>query len=319
MSTEAQEAAEKAVENMIFGPEEGEQVEESSETEEEYEPDPKPVVEGEESDEELKAEEVEGDPIEEFEWNGQIIEAPKSIKDSLMLQQDYTQKTQAVAAERKELEVRAENLTRVNKQYEFAQSVQEDVLKAHQLQTAIAETKTYLRNNVGQGDDLSATEIERVRLQIDEATDQLNDILGKVQTKSNEFQQAQEQSLAELLTKSTEVLRQKVPGWGEAHEGQIKDYALAQGIPEETFKSVVDPLEKLILYKAMQFDALQEKAPAAVKKVQDAPTIKRKSRTPMSKEKGDKLNLRKKIKNPNKSASDKATAIGEHLADRFGM
>ena len=320
MSTE-QTTAEEAVADILFGPEET--PEETPVEDEEYQPDPKPVEEGEEAEpEEVEAqevEEVEGDPIVEFEWNGQLIEAPTSIKDSLMLQQDYTQKTQDLAASRKELEVRAESINRVNQQYEFAQSIQKEVLQAHQMQGQIDEAKKYLRSNVGQGDDLSAVQIEQIRLAIDEQQDRLSGIVNSIQSKSSEFQQAQEQSLTELLNKSTEVLRQKVPGWGDSQEAEIKDYALSQGIPEQTYNSVVDPLEKLILYKAMQYDALQQAKPGAVKKVQDAPTIKRKSRNPMPKGTQDKLNLRKKIKNPNKPASEKATAIGEHLADRFGM
>jgi len=133
------------------------------------------------------------------------------------------------------------------------------------------------------------------------------------------LQQAHEQTLTELMTKSTEGLRQKIPGWNDESEGKLKAYALAQGIPEQTYNAVVDPLEKLILHKAMQFDVLQSGVKSAVKTVQNAPTIRPKSRSPMPKETQDRLNLRKKIKNPNRSAKDKGVLIGEDIANRLKL
>ena len=311
-----QEAAEERVADLIFGPDPTkeepaeEPVEElveeptedpSEEEEEEYEPEPKPVEEGEES-------------LVEFEWDGQVIEAPQTIKDALMRTKDYTEKTQEVATQRKEVEVQSGNLKRVNSQYVFAMKVQENVLKAHQLDQQIEQARGYLRENI---DRLTATDITKVQMAMDETRQERDTIINDVQLKNKEFQQAHEQSLQELMTKSTEVLRQKVPGWNDESEGKLKAYALEQGIPEQTYNAVVDPLEKLILHKAMQFDALQSGVKSAVKTVQSTNTIKPKSRNPMTQETQDKLNLRKKIKNPNRSAREKADLIGMDIANRM--
>jgi len=259
---------------------------------------------------------LEGGESVEFEWDGQMIEAPVNIKDALMRNKDYTEKTQEVAAQRKELEIQSSNLKRVNSQYEFAMQVQDDVLKAHQLDQQIEQARGYMRDNI---DTMSHTDLEKIRLAIDDSRIERDKIINEVNTKNTAFQQAHEQTLKELVDKSTEVLRQKVPGWGNEQETAIKDYALSLGVPEQTFNSVVDPLEKEILYKAMQYDALKSGATAAIKTVQGAPTIKPKSRNPMPKDTQDKLNLRKKIKNPKTSNQDKATLIGEDIAAKFGM
>lgn len=317
MSNEIAEAhanAEDAVADMLFGPEDTET------PEEEYQPDPKPVEEGEESEveetEEATDESEESEDIVEVEWDGQIIEAPKAVAEALMRQKDYTEKTQEVAAQRKEYEIKAQNLQLVQSQYDFYQQVQQDIIQANQLEQNIEASRSYLRENV---DKMDASEITKWQLGISEAEQQRDKIIRDVTQKNSEHQQAHQQSKAELMKKSTEVLRQKVPGWGDKQEGAIKDYALSLGVPEQTYASVVDPTEKLILYKAMQYDALKAGAVPAVKKVQTAPTIKAKSRNPMPKDTQDKLNLRKKLKNPNASNQEKADLVGLSIADKFGM
>jgi hypothetical protein len=318
MADDAHAAAEEAVADMIFGPDptkeeateavteeettEVEETEEVEESTEETEEEPKPVPEGEEN--------------VEFEWDGQIIEAPQNIKDALMRNKDYTEKTQANATDRKELEIQRGNLDRLDSQYKFAVSVQDDVMKAHQLDTQIEQARVYMRENI---DGMTHTDLEKIRMAIDETRSERDKIINDVRNKSTEHQQAHEQTLTELMTKSTEVLKQKIPGWTDDSEGQLRAYALEQGIPEQTYNAVVDPLEKVILHKAMQFDALKSGVTSAVKAVQSAPTIKPKSRSPMPKDTQDHLTLRKKIKNTNRSASARAEDIGMDVANRFKL
>lgn len=315
---EAHAAAEDAVADMLFGKEE------VQETEEEYQPDPKPIEEGEDTEveettdesEEVEATNESEDGMVEVEFEGQIIEAPKAVAEALMRNKDYTEKTQEVAAQRKEYEIKVENLQLVQSQYDFYQQVQSDILQAQQLDGKIQESREYLKSNV---EAMDAAQIAKWQLGISEAEAERDKIIRDVTQKNSEHQQAHQQSKAELMTKSTEVLRQKVPGWGEKHEADIREYALSLGVPEQTFNSVVDPTEKLILHKAMQYDALKAGAVPAVKTVQSAPTIKAKSRKPMPKETQDKLNLRKKLKNPNASNQEKADAVGLRLAEKFNM
>ena len=310
MSEEAQAAAEEAVADMIFGPEE---------TPEEYVPDPKPVPEGdepEETEEEVEAteEEVEGDPIVEFEWNGQLIEAPTSIKESLMRQQDYTQKTQEISAQRKAIEVTLGEVELRKQQYDFAQSIQGDLLKAQQLEATANEAREYIKNNL---DNLPQSDVMKWQMAIEDARRERDELVQSLTAKQREHQQAQEQAHVELLNKGTEVLRSKIPGWGEDGQKQVRDYALNAGFTEAELSGVVDPRQVETLWKAAQYDSLQAGKTAAVKTVQNAPTIKSKSRNPMPKETQDKLNLRKKLKSDKVSNQDKASLIGESIADKF--
>ena len=64
----------------------------------------------EDNAENAETEESDEDDLEEFEWNGRKVKGPKGLKEGLMMQADYTRKTQEVANTRKELEARAQRL-----------------------------------------------------------------------------------------------------------------------------------------------------------------------------------------------------------------
>ena len=230
--SEQQAAAEEKIADLIFGAEESEEPQEAEKEadQDEYEPDPKPQVEGAESDDEDAevVEAKEGDEFVEIEIDGEILEVPEKYKDYFLRQQDYTKKTQELSEQRREFEVRQQQLSEQQKLYEFQSSVADEVSQAQQLQYGIQQLKSYLSEQI---DALSSKDIEKVRLQIDNAKDQYEQIVSGLHQKQQEFQQSQEQSRKELLKKGTEVLRTKVPEWSEETMGKAKEYAASLGIP----------------------------------------------------------------------------------------
>ena len=316
MANEAQEqaqgAAEDAVADMLFG------------QEDEYEPSPEPAVEGDEAEPVEASEETEAsddavEPTEEFvqvEYEGKLYEVPNELKEALLRQNDYTQKTQQVAEQRKAFEVGISQIKQAQEQYEFVTNIQPDILKAQQLEATAEQYHQYLRDNV---DSLSPTEIEKIRLGIDDARTERDNLVKSLEQRQQEFQQAQQQSFQEMLNKGTEVLRAKIPTWGEESQKQMHQYALDAGFTEAEISNVVDPRQVEVLWKASQYDNLMAGKSAAVKKVQNAPQIKPKSRNPMPKDVQDKLNLQKKLKSDKLSAQEKASLVGESIASRFGM
>ena len=82
---------------------------------------------------------------------------------------------------------------------------------------------------------------------------------------------------------------------------------------------MVDPRQVEVLWKAKQYDDLLAGKAQAVKKVQAAPQVKAKSRTPMPKDVGDKLNLRKKLKNEKRDTFAKRKDMEDYMAKRFNI
>ena len=306
------QTAEESIADFLFGEEA---------PEEEYEPGPNVAVEGEEFEEVEASEEEKEVPegaegaVVEIEYDGKLYEVPEELKDALLRQSDYTTKTQEVAQQRKEVEVITQQLQQQREAFEFAETLREDVLKAEQLDAQARQYHEYLRNNI---DSLSATDIEKVRMAIEDARTERDKIANSVTSKQQEFQQAQQQSLQELLNKGNEVLKGKIPGWGAEQQKQVRDYAVGLGFSEGELASVIDPRQVEVLYKAAQYDALQANKPAAVKKVQKAPTIKPRARDPETgKFVKQQQQLQKALKSNSLSDNDKAKLIGNDIVDRF--
>ena len=249
----------------------------------------------------------------EVEWEGQLIEAPKSVAEALMRQSDYTQKTQEVAAQRKAIETQIAELDHKNKQFQFAESIRDDILKAQQLESQADQAYEYLRNNV---DSLTPTEIEKIKIAIEDTRKERDNLVKSLTTKQTEFQQASEQSLQELRNKGTEVLKQRIPGWGEEKAKQVRDYALKSGFTEAEISNVLDPRQVETLWKASQYDNLKSGVTPAVKAVQAAPSIK--ARNPMPKETRQKLDLRKKLASKNLTDKQKEQLLIQDFGERLG-
>lgn len=312
MAEETERSVEDRIGDMIFGNPEEEAPEEAPE-----EPVEEEVEEVEEAEEETEEEEKETEEeYAEIEIDGEVLQVPKKYEEYFLRQQDYTQKTQDLARQRQEVEVVRQQAEAATKEKEFLNSVWNEMLEANQYETLVKQYKEYLTQNI---DNLSATDVQKIQLQIEQARDQYNELTQAIQGKYQEFQQAQQQSKQELLKKGTEILKQKIPGWNDEAQKQVREYALSNGFTEAEVSSVVDPRQVEVLWKAKQYDQLKKGAKPAVQKVSKAPQIKPKSRNPMPKETQDKLNLRKKIKNPNKSAKDKAVDIGQYVGSRFGI
>ena len=294
-----EQSIEDSMADVLFGKEQPEE-------EFDYEPEENAQAEGDDEPEETE-EEPETKYVTVTMDDGSEVEIAEEFKDYFMRSAEFTKKTQELSAQRKEVEVHAELARQAQSQQEFAASVQNELLEVYQAQQNEAQYREYLKNNI---DELSSHDIEKIRIQIDELRHLQQTKSQELASKWQEHQQAAEQSRKELRDKSTEILKGKVQGWNEQHETELKNYALSLGIPEQAYLSVIDPLEKLILYKASQFDKLQEKTGEAVAKVKSAPTIKPKGHNPMPKEVGDKLNLRKKLKSDKISTADKANLIG---------
>ena len=277
------------------------------------ESDVEPEAEPTEQEESLPTEQ--GESLVEFEIDGQLYEAPKAVADSVMRNNVFTQKTQELAAQRKQYEVGVGQIEETRKAYEFAKEVQQDTLEIAQAKALVGQYEQYLATNVR---DLTSQDVTQVQLEIRNMEKLITEKEGDVSRKQQEFQQAQEQALSELLNKSTEVLRSSIPTWGDSHESTLQEYGLSQGFTEQEIRSVVDPRQKLMLWKASQYDKLQDGKAAAVKKAQNVPSIKAKSRNPMPKDVQDDLNFRKKMKSGNLTPAEKKKAAEQRFAKWAG-
>ena len=261
---------------------------------------------------ETETEEVEAQELVEVEFEGKVYETPPELRDALLRQSDYTQKTQSLADQRREIEHRQKQIQTTEDSYKFAQSIQEELSQAAQLDAQLTYYKGLDYTS------MTAEEMFQNRNQMDIVKDQRDVLLKALETKQGEFQQTQQQANQALLKEGAEILEKSIPKWNQDTQKEISDFAVSYGYSREEVESLTDPRAVQLLHKAMQFDKLKEGIPSTKVKLTQVPTIKPKSRNPMPGDVQAKLNLRKILKNPKKSSKEKARSIQESLGERFG-
>lgn len=254
----------------------------------------------EEGDDREVEPEVEGEDeiqVGNVEIDGVLYEnVPQELIAQIDMAKDYTQKTQSVAAERQEVEVIQQGLQETQRQYEFANEVQPLVIQAQQFEGLAEQWREHLRTNV---ESMTSTDIEKARIAIDDALTSRDTLVQQITAKQQEFDLAREQSLTELVDKSSQVLRSKIHNWDTVSE-KVEGYITGLGFTEAQVSiAKTDPRQMEVAHKAMLYDQLQEKKPTAVQKAQA--TITTKPRKAIPKGKADRAELKRQLKSKNTS------------------
>lgn len=252
-------------------------------------------------------------PVVEVEIDGEVIEVPEKYKDYFLRQSDYTQKTQALADQRREVELQQKQIQVQQREHEFLNEIQPDINNLGYLQAQIQQMEQDLQTNL---QSLSSEDLFRKKIEMDGLREQANALKSQLEVKYGEFEKAQEQSYKELLNEGAQVLKQSIPNWSEDKQKAIRDFALSEGFSEQEVSTIIDPRHVRILWKASQYDALKDKAVPVVEKAKAA--IKPKARSKAQSASDKKLAVRNKLRSKNLSSKDKAAVIQQELGERFG-
>lgn len=192
-------------------------------------------VESEAPEEELpedeqQPEEEPEDDDEEVEYEGKAYKVPKELKEALLRQSDYTQKTQAVAEQRKSMEERAQAL-----------ETRERVLHAtFDKAVAVREVQTKLKQfeQIDWQALVDTDPVEATRLNI--AYQQLQ---REAQAKGSELHQAQIQAQQlnhqvdqQTLEHETQELKTRIPNFSPSDSQRIMKNLEAYGLTEQEKK-----------------------------------------------------------------------------------
>lgn len=217
------------------------------------------------------------DTAEEFrevERNGRKYRIPAALEGELMMQADYTRKTQEVAQTRKELESQAAAIEQhrqmLAQQAEMHQANIQEVAKLVNLNDQLAQYDQVDWQALEAEDPFRAQAAWREFQQLERAR---NNLAGELHQKQQQAQQdqhrrtleAQQASQAEIAKRAEETMRvltSKVPGWNEKVATEVSTYAQNVGgyTPQELFNAVGDPRAFVLLHKAMQYDKAVERA-----------------------------------------------------------
>lgn len=262
-------------------------------------------VEGEDTEQEF---DENGDPIakpaqpdqsadeefEEIEHAGKKHKIPKDLKPLLMMQQDYTRKTQEVAEQRRTLdEYKAKTLAEINQQVHTAQQFTREYAQIHSIDSRLAEyanvdwkaweAQDFMAANAGWKE---MGMLEKQRAQLAQSLQQKqHQSRQEAEARSREAQQAQEMELAKRREETVRTIQREIPSWNEEVAGKVAQFAINVGgyTPEELRNAATDPRAFILLHKAWRGAQLEAQQTAAARKAKASIQPQAQPLTPVAK------------------------------------
>lgn len=223
-----------------------------------------PADEGDELETDL---DENGDPIptpeeelEEVIRGDKTYRIPKALKGELLMQEDYTRKTQEVAATKQEIEERRkafDDETRLHR--EHIQDVAKLVGLNEQVEAFAKFDWPAYRAQYG----VEAT--QDLQFQYQNIVTARNDAAGKLQQKVTEQTLAGQRTSAKAAEESQAVLARDIKGWSPELHGKVKEVGKHFGFTVAEMDATTDPRAIKVLHRLSQGEAAIKEL-AALKK-----------------------------------------------------
>lgn len=267
-------------------------------------------------DEQLQAEtETQETPpdVEEIELDGEKFALPKKVRDAILRQGDYTQKTQEVAHQRKALELQDQTNRARALENQFATSVRPEIEKLTQLDA-------YLKQYDGlDWNSMNVEEMVRNKHQRDQLVESKQKLLSDINQKKGEWDGKVKTAKQEVLAKANELLKSSIPTWSPETAKKVSDYAVSKGFTQSEVDAIIEPRYVETLFKSMQYDDLvAKKATAKAAATAAAPMVKPGSTNPMPPQVKEKLNYRNALKKAPLNSPERKAIVENRIARLFG-
>jgi hypothetical protein len=212
-----------------------------------------------ESQEETTTEPTE-EELEEFEWNGRPIKGPKGLKDGVLMQADYTKKTQEVSARQKALDAR-------EAQVEERQKVSEEEIDARaDLRTVTKQLEAYSALTpedwrTHQRADPMGTQEALMQFQF--LKDQKAELEGKLGKAEQDRTEKAQQDFAKRAQETRAYAEKEIKGWSPDLQSKVFEYAAKDlGLTEKFVKDNMSPTLIKVLHRAYVGEQALKKATA---------------------------------------------------------
>ncbi len=266
--------AETEVEDSVETEDETEDLESDEDDEDpeeevvEDEEDDQETDEDEEDEQEEEAVNLDDDTLVEISVDGDVKQA--SIKDLKRLygqEASLTRKSQEMASQRKSAD---EQLQKADA------SLQAMLNRAQERYKPYSEVDMLVASK-----NMSAEDFTALRAEAKQAEDDLKFLSEEADQFYGYVKEQQQAAKAEEAKECIKVLQKEVPDWSNALYNDIRQYAISQGLPEESVNQYADPNVIMLLNKARMFD--QTKKVATVKKAKAAKKVLRSKKAPPTK------------------------------------
>ena len=270
----------------------------------------------EEPDEEVEEEEQSEDEVPailKLKVNGEDVEKPLDEVVALAQQGlDYTQKTQQVAEQRKELEAYAQQIQlqeqAFQEQMQLNNVLIQDVAKITSLDQQLNQ---YANVNWQQLSDNDFVEAQKLFFSYNQLQQERSALVSQFEAKKQQVVYKQSQLMSEKIAKGKEVLAKEIPNWSPETNQALLSTGKDYGFSDAELNSIVDPRHVKVLHDAMQWRKLQQNS-VVKKKVSNAkPVVKPGSKDTKAEANSNHRNLREQLRKTGKS--DAAQKLIENM------
>lgn len=213
--------------------------------------------------------EAEEDDGELIEIEGKSYKVPKELKDMVLMHKDYTQKTQAVAEQRRVVEERAQALE--HRERALGDSF-EKAVEFREVQNKLAQFESLDWNALVDADPAQA---QKLTIAYQQLQREAQAKYAELQQSQTQVQQLTEHQRQQMLAEAQQELKARLPDFGPQLAEQIRVAAQEYGLKGEELDGLTDARHVHILHDAMKWRALQAQKPTAMQRVATAaPAIK---------------------------------------------
>lgn len=204
------------------------------------------------------------DDMDEIEHEGKKYRVPKAIKPLVMMQQDYTRKTQSLAEEKRTFE---------QQRLQFAEASQAHFKDLGKLMALDDQLEQWKQVNWQQLSDQDPQRAQSLWFQYNQLKDQRQALVGELQQKEQQRQAAAQQDYAKRIADARSFVAREIPGWSEELDVKLTNFAVSQGLTREQAAQIAinTPAAYKIVHLAYLGQQLLEKQKAAASKPAPAP------------------------------------------------
>ena len=223
-----------------------------------------------------QSEEDEVPAILKLKVNGEDVEKPLDEVVALAQQGlDYTQKTQQVAEQRKELETYAQQIKAQEQAFQEQMQLNnvliEDVAKITALDQQLNQ---YANVNWQELSDSDFVEAQKHFFTYNQLQQQRSQLVSQFEAKKQEVVSKQTQLMAEKIAKGKEVLAKEIPNWSPETNQALLSTGKDYGFSDAELNAIVDPRHVKVLHDAMQWRKLQQNSTVKKKVSSAKPVVK---------------------------------------------
>lgn len=229
-----------------------------------------PAEEVSASDEQEQPQDVEEQPAEdsdgyeEIDLDGETFRVPTKLKDAVLRQKDYTQKTQVLAEAQRLVQSQAHQIQMQRVFDERSAPVKTELQK---VETRLEQFKAL------DWASMDTDTIVRARQSMDDLKEQATSLRSRLGGEWTQFQQAMAQNKSQMLQQGMEYLRRSIPKLDQDTVSLIRNTAISEGFTAVEVDEMADPRLVKVLWKASQYDALKSGQKSAVEAVRKAPPV----------------------------------------------